>query len=131
MAENSSTLHALHYDQECMVITSYGGFRELRAPHRYGGLCREEQETSKVDRKRLGKKVKKAVKAFTTRLRMRSGGAKEKEKSRKFQYDPKSYALNFDDGIKECDGVFLAFTARYACPLGINKVYFGWERTET
>jgi len=76
--------------------------------------------------------LKKVVKAFTKRLRMCSGGAKEKEKSMQFQYDPKSYALNFDDGIRECcDGVFLDFSARYACPLGLNKVYLGWENRET
>ncbi|WVZ20982.1 hypothetical protein V8G54_008304 [Vigna mungo] len=102
MAENSTTLHALNCDHKHCV------------PHRYDELCREKKETSKVHRKKLlGKKLKKAMKAFTKRLKMRNGGAKEKEKRRKFQYDPKSYALNFDNGIKECDGVFLDFTARY------------------
>ncbi|ESW08980.1 hypothetical protein PHAVU_009G090600 [Phaseolus vulgaris] len=132
---SSSRLHAINCvqdcDRECMFITSNGCFRELCAAHRFDELCREEQNTLKVHRKRLGKKLKKVVKAFPKRLKMCSGGAKEKEKSMRFQYDPKSYALNFDDGIQGCDGVFLDFSARYACPLGINKVYLGWDHTQT
>ena len=63
---------------------------------------------------------------FMRKLKTYSGGAKNKKKRRmQFQYDPKSYALNFDDGIeKEEDGVYLDFSARYACPLGINI----WDR---
>ncbi|QHN82891.1 hypothetical protein HN51_059479 [Arachis hypogaea] len=59
--------------------------------------------------------------------------SKKKKKKRRrrmqFQYDPKSYALNFDDGMieNEDDGAYLDFSARYACPLGINKEFLGLE----
>ncbi|MED6207593.1 hypothetical protein PIB30_037113 [Stylosanthes scabra] len=54
---------------------------------------------------------------------------KRRRKRMEFQYDPKSYALNFDDGMieNEDDGVYLDFSARYACRLGINKEFLGFE----
>ncbi|MED6132479.1 hypothetical protein PIB30_019454 [Stylosanthes scabra] len=54
---------------------------------------------------------------------------KMRRRRMEFQYDPKSYALNFDDGVieNEDDGVYLDFSARYACPLGTNKEFLGFE----
>ncbi|GAV60568.1 hypothetical protein CFOL_v3_04098 [Cephalotus follicularis] len=48
----------------------------------------------------------------------------KKRRLMQFQYDPQSYALNFDDGIDmevENIGAHLDFTARYASPVGLNK----------
>ncbi|CAJ1973684.1 unnamed protein product [Sphenostylis stenocarpa] len=84
-----------------MDITCYGCFLELHHPHRYDELCREEKETLKIHGKVLGKMLKKVVTAFSKRMRMCRGGAKKKERRMQFEYDPKSYAFNFDDGIEE------------------------------
>lgn len=128
-------------DHQDMAITHYCGcFRVFYA--RYES-CREQQETLKVHRNWLQKKLKRVVKALSEilvwpkksfslrRLRTCISEAKEMKRKMQFQYDPKSYALNFDDGsIEEDDGVFLDFSARYACPLGINKLYLEWEHSE-
>lgn len=113
-------------------------------PHRYE-TCQEEEEEEqeqeevvKDDQNWLLKELKK-VKAlpeilvglkwwktcFVRRLKIYSGWNKKKRRMQ-FQYDPQSYALNFDDGKeKEGNGVYLDFSARYACPVGINKVHLG------
>lgn len=45
---------------------------------------------------------------------------KRKGRMQSYQYDPQSYALNFDDGIVDRSEV--GFSARYAAPvLGINR----------
>lgn len=53
-----------------------------------------------------------------------NGGDNSKKKKKKktttsnFQYDPRSYALNFDDGIdKEDHGIYLNFSGRYVVPM--------------
>ena len=54
-------------------------------------------------------------KTFIRRLRTCIGN--EKKRRVTFQYDPVSYALNFDGGIaKEGDSACLDFAARYADP---------------
>jgi len=147
MAANPSKLEEIigalncvqDYDCEDMAIIDCGCFRGLYSPHRYDP-CKEEQETVKDNRKWLAKKLKKVMKALLENLvwpkgksfclrRLRTcSGAKNKKRKMQFQYDPKSYALNFDDGIEkngDDDCVYLDFSARYACPFGINKVYLG------
>ncbi|KAG5018601.1 hypothetical protein AAZX31_06G062700 [Glycine max] len=127
------------------IIASLNCFRVLYAPqgpHRYESRG-EEQETLEIRRKWLRKKLERAMKVLSEilvwpkksfslrRLRTCISEAKEMKRKMQFQYDPKSYALNFDDGsIEEDDGVFLDFSARYACPLGINKLYLEWEHSE-
>ncbi|KDP33548.1 hypothetical protein JCGZ_07119 [Jatropha curcas] len=47
------------------------------------------------------------------------GFCSKKTSKMQYQYDPQSYALNFDDGIdKELEDSFPGFSARYATPLG-------------
>ncbi|XP_027356905.1 uncharacterized protein LOC113866222 [Abrus precatorius] len=122
------------YDYEDMGITYCGCFRGLYSPHRYES-CQDEQETMKHHRNLLTKKLKKVLSAilkwpkgkrFSLRRLRICSGLNEKRKIQ-FQYDPKSYALNFDDGAeKEGESVNLDFSARYACPIGgMNKVYLG------
>ncbi|KAK9280312.1 hypothetical protein L1049_014000 [Liquidambar formosana] len=50
-----------------------------------------------------------------------------KRRMHQFQYDPRSYALNFDDGVidREVDGAHLGFSARFAAPIKINNGELG------
>ncbi|KAK7351365.1 hypothetical protein VNO77_10760 [Canavalia gladiata] len=112
------------YDYEDMVIITYCGcFRGLYSTHGYE-WCHGKQETVKDHRKWLAQKLKKMMKALSDVLVCPScTRTNNKKRKMQFQYDPKSYALNFDDGVeKEDDGLYLHFSDRYACPLGINKL---------
>lgn len=153
MAENSSRFEEAGacecmegYDdcEDTATLSPCGSFCGLcsrrSTPHRYDTCQEEEEQEAVVDDHQnwLLKKLKKKVKAlpeilvgpkwkscFARKLRVCSGWKKKKRRMQ-FQYDPKSYALNFDDGKeKEGDGVYLDFSARYACPVGINKVHLG------
>ncbi|XP_061341056.1 uncharacterized protein LOC133287451 [Gastrolobium bilobum] len=133
MAENQSRLEE-SYDYEDTTTSSCGCFCGLWS--RWYGSCKEEQEAVKDDHNYwLVKEVKK-VKALSEILVGPKGKKKKKKKKTfilgrlrkwggrrmQFRYDPESYALNFDDGIqKECDGVYLNFSARFACPLGQTR----------
>ncbi|KAL2346686.1 hypothetical protein Fmac_000686 [Flemingia macrophylla] len=105
---------ALEYcDCEDMGITYCSCFRVLYAPHK------EE------DGNWLGKKLKKVMKVLLESLvwPKKDTSCLRKKRRMLFQYDPKSYALNFDVGVdqSETHAVFLHFSARYASRLGINK----------
>ncbi|KAJ9167692.1 hypothetical protein P3X46_019301 [Hevea brasiliensis] len=45
-----------------------------------------------------------------------------KKRRTQYQYDPQSYALNFDDGIdKDAEDAFPDFSARFSAPVGMYK----------
>lgn len=52
-----------------------------------------------------------------------------KKRRMQYQYDPQSYALNFDDGIIdwEVDVVHPNFLPRYAGPVGMNEGHLGHD----
>ncbi|XP_050219283.1 uncharacterized protein LOC126669772 [Mercurialis annua] len=52
-----------------------------------------------------------------------NGNSNKKRRSQKFQYDPQSYAMNFDDGVdRETDSAYPDFSARFTvAPVGSFK----------
>ncbi|KAJ7958550.1 NHL domain-containing protein [Quillaja saponaria] len=133
-----------YYNQDMGSPVSCGCFRGscfsyfCQSNVRHGYVLHQHEEQDHAKENWLVKKLNK-VKVFSEVL----GGPKWKNfirrfsvndgigKKRKmqFQYDPKSYALNFDDGIRsrevEIEGMRVDFSARFADPLGINKVDLG------
>lgn len=148
MAEDSSSKQELeadkdydHEDMDASLSAYCGCFRGIWSPWRrpdgyvlYQKEEQEEEEEEVVKEKWLEKKLKK-VKVLSEvlggprwknliRYRWRLMRMNKRIRRMQFQYDPKSYALNFDDGTAEKEGdaaAYVDFSARFADPMGMNR----------
>ncbi|WCJ30354.1 hypothetical protein M5689_011919 [Euphorbia peplus] len=127
LMEQSALSEPEYEDSGELETTSYGCWccwRPIKNG-RYNQLGKEEEE--KIEQGWTDEKLKK-MKEFSEILAgpkwknfIRRYGLNKKRRMQQLQYDPQSYALNFDDGTsKEIDFGFPNFSARFATFTG-NK----------
>ncbi|KAH9297185.1 hypothetical protein KI387_028867 [Taxus chinensis] len=100
---------------------------KLKESARWGGECSASLIANEIAAswgrkwRNFFRKLKRSNSMSTTALQLgvcNGYDGNEMSKSGRFQYDPLSYALNFDDGtVDEDEHSLRAFSARFACPI--------------
>ncbi|OMO61608.1 hypothetical protein CCACVL1_23375 [Corchorus capsularis] len=126
------------FDQETYSSSGCGcfhGFCWWRRRSRNEGngymLHQQEDQNQMINKESWLKKKAKKLKEMSEILAgpkwknfIRSFSKRSKSSSMQFQYDPRSYELNFDDGIhREVDDGFPDFSARFAAPAGAGIIH--------
>ncbi|KAJ6915230.1 hypothetical protein NC651_017272 [Populus alba x Populus x berolinensis] len=79
-----------------------------------GWLVEKVKKVKEISEILAGPKWKNFIRRFSNNNKKRS--------RMQCQYDPQSYALNFDEGFgREVDSEYPDFSARYAAPVGISN----------
>ena len=132
LKENEEGEAMFDYDDDSASRSGYGCFRLLgfkpqrkRNDNKSKYLLQQKGELRESWWKNKLNKVKQVIEVsagpkWKTFVRKFSGfGINKNKKDRnKFQYDPQSYALNFDGGFAcEEDDLVLGFSSRFAAPI--------------